>query len=230
MLTLSSLFTFIAAFLLPVAAAVWLALKKEGYLRPILLGVFTFVFFQGIRLALNELVINPMPSMSVLSMTNPIAYYLFFGATAGLFEEGGRWIVMTLFLKDRRRFSDGVSFGIGHGGIEAIIFAGMSALFVLITNDPRVTAGNMFAGGVERLFAMTAQIAFSVMVFKAVTLKKPLWLLLAFVLHTILDAGLVIAVYGASTFLIEAYVGVFALIMLAFLIVQHKSFKGDNIQ
>ncbi len=199
-------------------------------MKPVIFGVFTFVFFQGIRLALNELVINPMPSMTVLAMTNPIAYYLFFGATAGLFEEGGRWIVMSRFLKDHRRFNDGVAFGIGHGGIEAIIFAGMSALIVLFTNDHRVTAGDIFAGGVERIFAMTAQIAFSVMVFKAVTQKKPLWLLLAFVLHTILDAGLVITVYGASTFLVEAYCGVFALIMLAFLMVQHKSFKGDTLQ
>jgi uncharacterized membrane protein YhfC len=151
MLFLSSLFTLIAAFLLPVAAAVWLAMKKEGYLKPLLCGVLTFVFFQGIRLTLNELVVKPMPSMSLLAMTNPIGYYLFFGATAGLFEEGGRWIVMSLFMKNRRRFNDGIAFGIGHGGIEAIIVAGVSALIVVFTNDPRISAGNMFAGGVERL-------------------------------------------------------------------------------
>jgi uncharacterized membrane protein YhfC len=230
MLIISSLFTFIAAFLLPVAAAVWMSAKERRHLKPVLLGVLTFVFFQGIRLTLNELVLKPMPSMTLLSVTQPVVYYLFFGATAALFEEGGRWIVMSLFMKDRSRFNDGIAFGIGHGGIEAIIFAGLSALIVLFTNDPRVSAGNMFTGGVERIFAMTAQIAFSVMVLKGVRLKKPLWLLLAFVLHTVLDAGLVISVYGASAFLIEAYAGVFALVMLGFLIVQHKKSKGDDMQ
>jgi uncharacterized membrane protein YhfC len=68
------------------------------------------------------------------------------------------------------------------------------------------------------------------MVLKAVTLKKPLWLLLAFVLHTVLDAGLVISVYGASTFLVEAYLGVFALILLGFLIFAKKKSKGDETQ
>ncbi len=230
MLRLSSLFTFVAAFVLPVGAAVWLAMKNEGYLKPVLLGVLTFSLFQGIRLTLNALVLEPMPSMTLLYMSNPFAYYLLYGATAGLFEEGGRWIVMSLFMKDRRRYNDGIAFGIGHGGIEAILYAGLGALIVLFTNDPRTLAGEMFAGGVERIFAMTAQIAFSVMVFKAVAFKKPLWLLLAFVLHTVLDAGLVITVYGASTFLIEAYVGVFALIMLGFLIYQHKKFKGVDPQ
>ncbi len=226
---LSSLFTFIAAFILPVGVGVWLAAKKKGYLKPILLGVLTFSLFQGIRLTLNTLVLEPMPSMTLLSLTNPVLYYLFFGATAALFEEGGRWIVMKLFMKDRQRFNDGIAFGIGHGGIEAILFAGLSALAILILNTSPVTAGNMFAGGIERIFAMTCQIAFSVMVLKSVKFKKPLWLLLAFILHTILDAGLVITVYGASVLLIEAYVGLFALISLGFLIYQHKKYEGGDI-
>ena len=230
MITISSLFTFIAAFLLPVGAAVWLALKKKGYLKPVLLGVFTFTFFQGIRLTLNALVIDPLPSVALISITKPLLYYTFFGATAALFEEGGRFIVMHLFMKDRHRLKDGISFGIGHGGIEAILFAGLSALIILITNNPVASPSDLFAGGIERIFVMIIQIAFSVMVLKAVTLKKPLWLLLAFVLHTVLDAGLVMTVYGASVFLVELYVGIFALIMLAFLIVQYTKTKKEDIK
>lgn len=229
MIILSSLFSFLAAFVLPVGAAVWLAAKKKGYLKPILLGVLTFSLFQGIRLTLNWLVLGPMPSMTLLYMTQPVLYYLFFGATAALFEEGGRWIVMKLFMKDRHRLNDGIAFGIGHGGIEAVLFVGLSSFAILIMNSSPSPAGNVFAGGVERIFAMISQIAFSVMVLKAVRLKKPLWLLLAFVLHSVLDAGLVIGEFGASIFLIEAYAGVFALIMLVFLVIEHKKSKGvDN--
>ncbi len=227
---LSSLFTFIASFILPVGAAIWLSVKKKGYLKPILLGVLTFSFFQGIRLTLNQLVLSPMPSMTLMSVTQPVAYYLIFGATAALFEEGGRWIVMSLFMKNRHRFSDGIAFGIGHGGIEAVLLVGINSLIFLVTNNTSVPVGNMFAAGVERIFAMVVQIAFSVMVFKAVKLKKPLWLLLAFVLHAVLDAGLVISEYGASILLIEIYVCVFALIMLGFLIFQYKKTKGADIQ
>ena len=199
MITVSSLFTFIAAFILPVGAAVWFSVKKKGYLKPVLLGVATFTFFQGIRLTLNTLVIAPMPSMTLISITKPLLYFTFFGVTAALFEEGGRFIVMRLYMKNRHRLADGIAFGIGHGGIEAVALVGLNAFIMLITKNSVADPGNLFAGGVERILVMIIQIAFSVMVLKAVTLKKPLWLLLAFVLHTVLDAGLVITAYGAPT-------------------------------
>ncbi len=230
MALLSSLFTIFAALILPLGAGIWLAARKKGYLKPVLLGVLTFSLFQGVRLWLNYFVLAPMPSMTLLSMSSPVLYFLFFGATAGLFEEGGRWLVMSLFMKDRHRMSDGIAFGVGHGGIEAILFAGISALALLILNDNSMTPPQIFASGIERIFAMTAQIALSVMVLKSVALKKPLWLLLAFVLHTIVDAGLVLQVYGASDFMMEAYVGIFAVIMLVFLMIQHKKYKGAEIQ
>ena len=53
----------------------------------------------------------------------------------------------------------------------------------------------VLAGGAERVFALAAQIGFSVMVMKSVREKKPLWLLLAFVLHTLVDFG---AAYAAG--------------------------------
>lgn len=224
------IFTILAALVLPVGAGIWLSMRKKGYLKPVLLGVLTFSLFQGVRLSLNYFVLTPMPAMTLLSLSSPVLYYLFFGATAGLFEEGGRWIVMSLFMKKRHRLNDGIAFGIGHGGIEAVLFAGINAVVLLILNDSSINPLQVFASGIERIFAMTVQIGFSVMVLKSVVMKKPSWLLLAFVLHTILDAGLVLQVYGVSDLLIEAYVGVFAVIMLVFLAIQHQKYKGAEIR
>lgn len=41
----SSLFSVFAALVLPIAAAVWLAVKRKGYLKPVLLGTLTFFVF-----------------------------------------------------------------------------------------------------------------------------------------------------------------------------------------
>ena len=62
----------------------------------------------------------------------PVAYIIFLGITAGVFEECGRYMGFKLTLKKHRRFGDGVAFALGHGGIEALLIAGISSLYNLI--------------------------------------------------------------------------------------------------
>ena len=222
----SNIFTVTAALLLPVGIGVWLSLKKKGYLKPLLLGVLTFVVFQVVtRIPLIQVVLPRMPWYTVMTMGYPLLSALFLGGTAALFEEGGRYLVMSLFLKDRQRVSDGIAFGIGHGGVEAVLLAGTNALIVLLAGVG-TDAGLMFAGGVERLFAMTLHVAWSVMVLKSVRERKIGYLILALVLHTVIDMAAVMAqYYGMSILEIEAIIGVSALVMLGYTIYEYKSKK-----
>lgn len=48
--------------------------------------------------------------------------------TSGIFEEGARWIVMRYWAKGVRTWPTGVAFGLGHGGIEALLLIGMNAI------------------------------------------------------------------------------------------------------
>lgn len=228
----SSLFLVFAALVLPIAAAVWLAVKRKGYLKPILLGVLTFFLFQvATRIPLLQIVLGKSVWFSLFSMTQPVLYALFLGATAALFEEGGRWIIMTVLMDNKHRLNDGIAFGVGHGGFEAVLLVGINALYSLITNGASSMPWLTSAGGIERVFTMVVQIAFSVMVLKSVALKRPLWLLLAFALHTFIDMGAVVMqVAGASVLLIEAAIGVFAVIMLLFVVVEYKNSRGGEIQ
>ena len=59
-------------------------------------------------------------------------HFIFLGITAGVFEECGRYMGFKLTLKKHRRFGDGVAFALGHGGIEALLIAGISSLYNLI--------------------------------------------------------------------------------------------------
>ncbi|OQB23887.1 MAG: hypothetical protein BWY11_01540 [Firmicutes bacterium ADurb.Bin182] len=218
---ISSLFTIFAAFVLPIVAAVWLALKKKRYLRPVLFGALTFIVFQVLtRIPLLQLVIAPMPWYILMSISSPLLAGLFLSLTAALFEEVGRYIVMRLFLKNNRRYMDSVAFGIGHGGTEAILLVGLNALIGLIMSyglsaDPWMTV----AAGVERLSAMVLHVALSVMVLQSINKRNVLYLILAIFLHTLTNlAAVMMQANGTPVFLIEAVLFGFALIMLIFVI------------
>lgn len=224
---LSSIFTIIAALLLPLGAGLWLSLKKKGYFKPVILGALTFFVFQFVtRIPLLQYILPRMSWFIVMNMAFPFLSALFLGVTAALFEEGGRYLVMSLFMKNRQRTMDGIAFGIGHGGIEAILLAGVNVLILMLMRDNSVSAGMMFAGGVERISAMICHIAWSVMVLKSVRDRQIVWLLAAFGLHALLDTAAVLAVAaGFTMFTIEVAVGIFALLMLGYIIYEYTKTK-----
>ena len=219
----SSIFTALCAAVLPIALAVMLCVRKKGIWKPILFGALTFCFFQVLtRIPLLQLVLARQAWFIAMSAAQPIPYALFMGATAALFEEGGRFIVMSLFLKKQRSPLDGVAFGVGHGGIEALLFAGINAVFMLATQIFSSTPNVIFAGGVERLSAMTLQIGFSVIVMKSVRERKPLWLLLAFAIHTVTDFGVLLALNTLDIWVIEAAILAVAILMALFVVKEYK--------
>jgi uncharacterized membrane protein YhfC len=220
------------AFVLPVAASLWLALKRRRYLRPILFGALTFTVFQGfIRLPLLQLVIAPTPWYTLMTITNPLLSGLFLSITAALFEEGGRYIVMRLFLRNNRRYMDGIAFGIGHGGAEALLLGGLNALIVTILNiDLGVDPLLMAAGGVERLFAIVCHVAFSVMVLQSINHKNLWYFFLAILSHTLLNlVAVLMQAYKVPVLSIETVIGGFALFMLMYTITA-KNNTGEQTE
>ncbi len=229
--TIANVFLIAAAVAVPVGAALVLALKRKGCLKPLLLGILCFAFFQVFtRIPLLQAVLPKMPWYNLFGATQPVAYALFLGGTAALFEEGGRWIVMRLWMKNKSRLFDGVAFGVGHGGLEAVLLVGINSIALIILNDySKTTPLEICAAGFERLCVMVIQIAWSVMVLRSVVSKKPLWLLLAFALHAAVDtAAVLMPRAGASTVAAEAVVLAFALAMLGYLIVEYGRYKGGN--
>lgn len=229
---ISTLFAMLVGIILPFGTAIWLSIKKKGYMKPVLLGALTFFVFQIItRVPLLQFVLPDMMWYVILSRTQPVLYALFLGGTAALFEEGGRWIIMTLLMKNKHRINDGLAFGVGHGGIEAVYVLGITAVALLFDQEQTFAPSGLLWGSFERICTMIVHIAWSVMVLKSATLKKPLWLLLAFALHTVIDTAVVLmAQAGASALAIEAVIFVFALIMLAYILVEYKKRKGGEIQ
>ena len=226
----ANVFLSVASLILPVSAGVWLAVRRKGYLKPALLGAVCFGFFQAVtRLPALELLRQTI-GYTIFSTTRPYLNALFLAGTAGLFEEGGRWLVMSLLMKDKRRVSDGLAFGVGHGGLEALLINGISSVVFLILNDYSTTTPTLLvAGGFERVCTIAVHMALSVMVLKSVSMRKSIWLLLAFVLHTAIDLTVVLLPQaGASIILSEAAILAFALLSLCYIIMEYNKYRGGE--
>ncbi len=200
-------------------------------------GVLTFIASQVVHLPLNYalgllgggrgVALWPLPLLALVA-----------GLSAGVCEEGARWIVLRFFLRRARGWHPALQFGAGHGGGEAIIF-GLLALisFVsmivlrLVNSDalgmPAEAADQIRAaqaaywgsawvlpivGGIERLFAIAIQIALTQVVMLSFTRKKIAFLAAAVGLHALVDTW---AVWAMSTLGVAAVEGGVALMAAA---------------
>lgn len=217
-------FTTVIALVLPVSAVIFYSLKINHSFKPALLGALTFLIFQVfLRLPMIEYVLPGIAQYSLFSVTQPVLYSIFLGVTAGLFEEFGRYFIIKIFLKQHNDIKSAVNFGIGHGGIEAILFVGINALFLIFTSPYTVNYSSMYAAGVERLAAMIMHIGWSVMVMNAVRSKKFIWVITAFVTHSLIDStSAILQLYGIHMRYIEAILILLAVIMSVYIVKKYR--------
>lgn len=202
----------------PIGLAIWgkVRYKKAFSLLPLLGGFLGFFISQYlIRFSALQYLLPLFGWYKALAKM-PWLYSAFLAITAGLFEESARFIVFNM-MKKRRAFQDGLSYGIGHGGTEAILLVGftyinnivislminMGLLGSLVSRTPAlsqaalataaqqltsIAPATFLLGGFERLFTMAIQIALSIVVLRGfVTNRKWLYLALAVLLHAFVD-------------------------------------------
>ncbi|MEG2037607.1 MAG: YhfC family glutamic-type intramembrane protease, partial [Ruthenibacterium sp.] len=192
--------------------------KKTGakYTAALVGAVIFPVFALILEAAFHQLFLGQMGSVSQFLLSNPIAYILYGGLMAGIFEETGRLIGFGWLLRKQSGKECGVMYGIGHGGIETILLAGMSMvsnivfclnvnaqgaeayLMALPPEQMQTMAGALqgilsanpalfLVSGIERIFAIVLHISLSVLVFTAVK-RHRLWLYPAAIgLHACVD-------------------------------------------
>jgi len=243
----------VICFGLPIGCILYLLIAKKRAIIPVLVGAAVFVVFQLIiRIPLLQYVLPSMPWYADM-LHRPWLIGIFLGLTAGLFEEGGRYLGYRTLLKNRSRWIDGFAFGVGHGGIEAITLVGLTnisnlALALSINSGqfdqlaaqlPADVANQIvsqltalqpldaYLAGIERIFAFIIQIALSLLVLISVRERK-LWIAgLAVLAHTLVDAPVVIlpGVFGANIYQIEMFVAAVAVLALVFIILSRQAFQ-----
>jgi uncharacterized membrane protein YhfC len=225
------IFSALAATVLPIGAAVYLERKYETSWRAVVIGALIFILFQPVlRFPLLKL-IQGTSWFSYNSVVNPWMISIFLGFTAGIFESTGRLIAFKFFLKDRLQWKNGIAYGLGHGGIEAILLAGIpliNSIFMSLSNPALVNQPTALylVGGLERIFAMILHIALSLIVLYGVKTKKYRYFFYAVLAHGIVDSSIG---FIKNIAVIEAWVAAFAVVLLIFIVRKIKHLSSEKI-
>lgn len=163
------------------------AFYKKRYI-PFGLGILAFVVSQVLlRIPLMQYIGQNSAAYSMFSVTQPVLFYILIGLSAGVFEELARFVAMR-FLMKQRDWQSGFLFGAGHGGIEAVLFVGISAISLLFSPSIIVSSEPYFVGGIERLFAMLLHIGLSIIVLQGIVKRRFIYIMLAILIHGMVDA------------------------------------------
>lgn len=244
-------FSLMIAFLLPIGLCIYMCKGKKASVKSFFVGGLIFFFFQGVtRIPLLQ-VFSKTEGYEVIS-SNIWILAIFLGLSAALFEEFGRLFGFKVLLKDRLDWKNAVTFGIGHGGVEAILLVGFSninnIIYSIMINagsfDSTIGAAlpggmgetikdqliNMspamfLTGGIERVFAISLHIAFSLLVIQTVIKKDYKYLLYAILIHTGVNAASVVMMdWGWSLWILEGFLAVAGVLALVYTIKVRDSF------
>lgn len=164
--------------------------------------------------------------------------------TAGLFEETGRYVAFKKVFTSEHSWRAGVMFGVGHGGLEAMLLVGLSiagnlVLYVLLASDvplplpaealtaveqqfSALTPGLSLMGGLERVSSMCVHVALSLAVLRAVRSRSPRWYLAAIAFHAVSNLAGVEVTRRFGPYAGEAVIAVFAAAAVAFIVAERR--------
>jgi len=179
-------FALLVCLVFPVCVLVYCLVKKRGR-AAFILGILVFFLSQVVlRIPLLNLAQSTF-LYNLISLRYPILFVLLLGFSAALFENVVRYLLMRFFMKKQQNWEAGLFFGLGHGGLEAVLLVGISVAAQLFSPTTLSMEWMYGLGGFERVIAIVLQAGLSVIVWKSVVARKPLYLLLAIGIHGLID-------------------------------------------
>lgn len=243
--------------ILPLGLGIFFWRKSNGRWRFFLIGCVVFpIFALVLERTAHSFLLYGAPG--TMLQGNIWLYALYAGLMAGVFEECGRWLAFKLSLRWSRGPGDALMYGAGHGGIEAVLLAGLTmlnniilalalnrrgleAVEAMIGPMPETglaaiqglssnPAGIYFWTGFERLVAVGLHIALSVLVYVSVKRRGSwFWFPAAILLHTLVD---MVTVLTAARLPIAATEVIAALLTLGIIALARKVYieeKEDSL-
>lgn len=179
--------------------------RSGGSWKDFLAGAATFIVFALILERILHMLIL-QSGVGAVIQGNIWLYGLYGGLAAGVFEETGRFLAFRFVLRGRTARITSLAYGIGHGGIEALLVAGLTMASNLILGltythggaisselIPAIEAllaipAPMFLwSGFERLSAMALHMVLSVLVFASVRTDRRWLYPAAILIHAAID-------------------------------------------
>lgn len=211
------------------------------------IGALTFIGSQVLHIPFNLFLLNPWMTDTLglefePGTTDLLITGILLGLSAGLFEETARLVVFRHWLKDKLSWKNGLMFGAGHGGGEAIIlgtvvFYTFLQMLILYQASPQVfdflvgpdqreavrALVDQYWGYpwhffllpvAERIGAILIHLSLTALVLQVFRRGKFYWYFLAVGWHTLVNT---VAVYGSLTwdlYLLEGIVLLMGLVSL----------------
>lgn len=240
----------------PIVLLIIFKKKFDISIKVLLFGVLTFILFAMVleRVVHSYFLIFNESTKALLE--NTWIFMLYGGLMAGIFEETGRFIMMKYALKKYREWKDGLAFGLGHGGIEAILLVGINNITMIVlafminngTYDSLVPGEAAAAmapiyeqltnmspfiqlfGGVERLGALAIHIGLSILVLYGIKQGKNIYLLYAILIHAVMDFPAALYQKGIiSIYAVEAYLLLLAIGFIIWIVKSRALFSSNKI-
>lgn len=219
---------------LPIVLLVYSLQTQQGRIMPFFLGCAVFVVMAMVlESALHQIIFGAFPSLT----NNLLAYALYAAAAAAVFEETGRFAAIQFLSTRNLSDHDAICYGIGHGGIEAILLVGLTNINNLATSfminsgvlasriammDPAVQQSTMSAlvplwttpswqfylSAFERLCAISLQIALSCIIYAVVKRKEARKVVIPLLIHFTVDFLSVILSRTANLWITEGAVAI----------------------
>jgi len=196
------------------------------------IGHIPFNYFSSLILNKTNLVYWPQVYQTIFNA-------LFLGLSAGLWEESARYSAFRWWVGKEKSWRRGIQLGVGHGGFESIIL-GLLVLYTFIQmmavkdidistlvplDQLSKTIGaietywstpwyDALLGAIERALTLPIQIALSVIVLQVFIRKKSIWIWIAILFHTAIDATAVLFMAYSNVYITEIAVTFFSAISI----------------
>ena len=238
---------------LPLGLGIFFWKKTGGRWRFFFLGCVIFpVFAMVLEQQVHGILLGG--PLGAALQGNLWLYALYAGLMAGVFEECGRWLAFKLTLRGSRGPEDVLMYGAGHGGVEAVLLAGMTMLnniiislalnrggleavedlmgpipeagMAAIQSMAATPAGLYFWTAFERLLAVGLHVALSVLVYAAVRKGgRRYWFPAAILIHALVDMA---AVLTNALFSVVVTEGTVALLTLGVIFLAREIYLGEK--
>ena len=183
----------------PIALFIAGRVKLKARISSFFIGAGTFLLFAMLLEQLMHVLVIQLCGLNAQS--RPWLYYVYAALAAAVFEETGRLIAMKFWMKKWLDFPNALMYGIGHGGVEAILIGGLPGISNLVSmlminsgamqntlaalpaESANQTVSQLsalwttpaplfFVSGIERISAIILHIGLSLLIYRAVKAGK----------------------------------------------------------
>jgi len=235
----SELISGVLEIIIPIVIGIYIVSRLGGRYTIFLIGGVLFLV-SLIRLPLNYY-LSQWVGINFTGQAAILLAIAFPSLTAGVFEEGFRYLGLRYAVKDRG-VEAGVMYGAGHGGFESIFLVGGSVLStaIVIWLNPGIIPSSQlaaleatpvwlpFVGVYERVIAISFHIGMGVLILRSITQSRPLYIAAAMAAHFLFNFTAVYATLS-GVFASEAVGTIFGAAALYYAYTEVRSeFPGEG--